>query len=537
VKKVIIAAIFCLTLIIRNASALAAAPPTLITPPGLSIAEIQITGDEFIILQNNTTSTITDLNSYWLYYFNKTDPTGLRPTFIQLPAGSLAVGQTVQLSTVGRSACGASVVDNLSSSLVDSGGFIEVVKFNINPIGTINETVGDSVSWSSGSTGNIQKVASATPQPVWYRYQATSVPTYGWQKASTDPSNACQLLVSSGSLPAQPVSTASLLSGTANPPATIVYLSPSDGGSKLPQSDNGLMAPLLTEILPNPKSPQTDAHDEFVELYNPNNQSFDLSGFQLQAGTDSPHTFTFGNGTMLKLKSFTFFLSADTSLSLTNDSGQVKLLNPSGDVLNQTEAYDSAPDGQSWALANGHWYWTNQVTPGQPNIVNQDANGSGATPAGTTSSSSSGSPSQTKGSSTSSSGNFAGGSSNSSVSSKPVSSPLHPMILVAVGAMALSYALYEYRHDLANILERLRRYRQARRAARTTTKSAAGNRAASRPGRRQDNLRPWFSQRFGSLRQRFQSQLHSKPRVQNAVWYEALPLRLLSVKRIRRPRR
>lgn len=517
---------------------LAAGPPVLATPSGLSIAEIQITGDEFIVLQNNSGSTISDLNSYWLYYFNKTDPTGLKPTFIQLPAGHLNVGQTVQLSTIGRPACGATVVDNLSTSLIDSGGFLELVKFSINSIGTINQTVSDSLSWSSSTSGDIQKVTSATPQPIWYRYQATSLPTFAWQKATADTANPCQLLVASGSLPGAPVNTTALASGPVSPPATILYLSPAAGGSSLPAADNGLMAPVLTEILPNPKSPQTDTHDEFVEIYNPNSQSFDLSDFQLQAGLDSSHTFTFGNGTSLKPKSFTFFLSADTKLSLTNDSGQVKFLDPSGIMLNQTDPYQTAPDGQSWALANGHWYWTSQPTPGQPNLVDQSSSDGAPTPAGSISGTFSGSSSgQSSGSSTSFPSGSSSSSLNSSSQAKTKSSPLHPAILAGVGLLAVSYALYEYRHDLANSLERLRRYRQARQVARGVNQATNRRRIAVRSRWRQNNLGSRLGSRLGRVRQHIQPQLHPKPRVSSGVWYETLPLRFLPLSRIRRARR
>src|SRR3972149_6494200 len=53
---------------------LAASPPTAAVPPGLSLAEIKVTGNEFIMLQNNTGASITDLSRYWLYFFNNVNP-------------------------------------------------------------------------------------------------------------------------------------------------------------------------------------------------------------------------------------------------------------------------------------------------------------------------------------------------------------------------------------------------------------------------------------------------------------------------------
>jgi hypothetical protein len=52
----------------------------------------------------------------------------------------------------------------------------------------------------------------------------------------------------------------------------------------IPDSDAGLAAPQISEVLPNPTPPATDAEGEFIELYNSNNNIFDLSGFSLQAG-------------------------------------------------------------------------------------------------------------------------------------------------------------------------------------------------------------------------------------------------------------
>ena len=510
--------------------------PNLTTPAGLSIAEVQITGDEYIILQNNTGSIISDLSTYWLYYFNKTDPSTTKPAFIQLPAGKLDQGQTVQLSTVGRPACGASIVDNLSSSLADAGGFLEVVKFSVNANGTINETAGDSVSWSSGTTGNIQKVASATPQPIWYRYQASSIPTYSWQKAQADSTSACQLSVPVSGAPTQPVNSGSLKPASGSPPATIIFLA-SDGNS-LPVADDGLTAPQLTEILPNPKTPQTDDNDEFIELYNPNDKSFDLTGFKLRAGTTTPHDFSFGPGTLLKPKAFTFFLSADTHLSLTNTNGQVKLLDPAGQTVSQTDVYGSAKEGQTWALANGQWFWTNSPTPGAANAIDQASGGStGPTPTGQLSGSTS--PTSTNSGSRTSGGTYTsqGSQSISGGQSKSASSPLHPAILAVVGAMAVSYALYEYRHDLANTLERFRRYRQHRRAAGAGAQTADGDRTVSRLRGWQNNLRQRFSQRPGNRADSDQPQFHPKSGVPGQVWYETLPLRLLPIERLRRARR
>src|SRR6266700_2836713 len=72
----------------------AASPPTLAGPIGLALIEIKITGNEFLMLQNNTGSTISDLSKYWLYDFNNANPlaSGVSSSTQQLPAASLGAG-------------------------------------------------------------------------------------------------------------------------------------------------------------------------------------------------------------------------------------------------------------------------------------------------------------------------------------------------------------------------------------------------------------------------------------------------------------
>lgn len=239
--------------------------------------------------------------------------------------------------------------------------------------------------------------------------------------------------------------------------------------------NTGLVTPQITELLPNPGAPQDDAHDEFIELYNSNEVPFDLSGFMVEVGLTTTHRYVFPSGTILQPLSFTSFYSKDTGLSLSNSGGQVLLLDPSGNVLNRTEAYATAKEGQVWALANGMWYWSIVSTPNAPNSIVAAANASKKT------------------------ANMAAAATKKSVVSKAATtpkakstkaktapktkattpkatatthdtksfSPLHPSVLAVVALFALLYGLYEYRQDVANKFYQLRENRAARRAARS----------------------------------------------------------------------
>jgi hypothetical protein len=220
----------------------------------------------------------------------------------------------------------------------------------------------------------------------------------------------------------------------------------------MPAADIGLPAPQISEVLPNPASPQTDSDDEFIELYNPGDKDFDLSGFILQTGTTTLHKYTIPDGTKITPKQFLAFFSADTGISLGNSSGQAALLDPGGSVLSQTDEYGTAKDGYSWVNADGLWQWTTTPTPNSINKITSPAEKSSVKGNKTTKKSS------TKPAVASSFGSSGGGSGG-------VIPRLHPAILAGVGGAAVIYALYEYRHDLANQLYRFRRYRATRRIA------------------------------------------------------------------------
>lgn len=237
-----------------------------------------------------------------------------------------------------------------------------------------------------------------------------------------------------------------------------------------PAGNIGLMAPQLTEVLPNPAAPQTDAADEFIELYNPNAATFELTGFWLEAGKKR---YVFADGTMLPPGAFRAYFSADTRLSLSNSGGQVRLIDPFGNAIASTDVYGAAKDGQAWARTGGSWAWTTTPTPQAANVVTVPAAKKKAASQGSAKSSASvaSAAKSTAAAKTGSSEAVQG----TSVASIIPDTPVHGSVLALVGGFALLYGLYEYRHDLANLIYRLRHYRATRRTH-----------GCSAPGRRSD---------------------------------------------------
>jgi hypothetical protein len=254
--------------------------------------------------------------------------------------------------------------------------------------------------------------------------------------------------------PSRPVPTGfsgQLLPG-AEPPATIVNITNGNGSSAptMPAADLGLKAPSITELLPNPAGTGNDGTDEFIELYNSNAKNFDLNGFVLQTGATKLHNFTIPPGTNLPAHGFLVFYSSKTKLSMSNTSGQARLLDPFGRSVSASAAYGTAKDGQAWALANGKWYWTTAPTPGKANVIKQLV---------ATKKTDKKAASSSKSTAAKNAASLGGNDQSDGLAGSPV----RPAVLAIIGGLALLYGAYEYRADLANYLHQFRRNAAARR--------------------------------------------------------------------------
>jgi hypothetical protein len=249
----------------------------------------------------------------------------------------------------------------------------------------------------------------------------------------------------------------------------------------------GLANPYLSELLPNPASPLKDETDEFIEVYNPNNTPFDLKGYSLQVGTSTLHDFTFTDSAVVPALGYRAFYSVDTRLSLTNSGGQARLLDASGGAVNETTVYTAASEGAAWAYANETWQWTTDVTPNALNAIALVAAKKPTAAAAKTATTAKKTPSKsaaTKVKGTSKTKPKAAAKAKtakaakqkkaakpkvaaaSMTTEKPPRAPIHTGVLVAVGVLAVLYAVYEYRHDISNRIYKLRSYRTVRRFAR-----------------------------------------------------------------------
>ena len=431
--------------------------------PQLLIREAKITGDEFVVLQ--ATDHIPELSEYWIGYVGSdTAEPGTIVPVQQLPHYELQAGQAVLLTSDGAEVCDAVLTTKLTASLGDSKGTLVVRQLQNSGITSTFTTI-DSVNWAKPSASSetqaqldIRKEAGMT-YAVWYHD-----PTYvqPWRVGNLA---ACTLTLGLESTRAvDPPATIEWTQAAIEPPA-IIEASATDESTTTAQSSAnqnlGLAPPLITELLPNPMGTGTDATDEFIELYNSNDAVFTLSGFTLQTGLSTTHSWLIPTGVTIPAKGYKVLYATDSKLSMSNTSGQVTLFDTAGTKVAQSDPYDSAPDGQAWALANGAWYWTTKPTPGGTNdiaapIVKAATASKKVT---TTATAVKGTTTKTPTKATT----VASKTTASGAQNQATSVALHPLVLASVALAAIGYGVYEYRHDLANAFSKFRRNGSSRR--------------------------------------------------------------------------
>lgn len=455
--------------------------------PVLSEFKVTTNDGQFFTIYNPSATESINLNSYELEYFNNYDVSKATSSKLIPLGGTLAPQASFMLSDGAVTICYQLTVDAVSLGFSTTSGFVELLQIPSGgaPGTLVMPNVVDYVGWSKSTSKGVDTVnifpasqttaiASGT-SVTWLRTQlGQGNGMGGWQAVQPDPTNICSLQTivpanSSGSPQTVGVTANQLGIGQA-PPATIISLASSTSGvsaPSLPSGDVGLNAPQLTELLPNPTGTGNDATDEFIELYNPNQTAFDLSGFMLQTGVTTKHTYVFPAGTSMGLQSFTAFYSSVTGLSLSNTSGQATLLDPFGNVLSRTDTYGTAKDGQAWALANGKWYFTSQPTPSAANVVKQITTASKTSSKKTSSKANS----AVKGASTTA------GTAGTNGAETATHVATHPYVLAAAGALAVGYGVYEYRTDIANRYHQFRADRTDRRKNRSSFARRRSDRA------------------------------------------------------------
>lgn len=210
----------------------------------------------------------------------------------------------------------------------------------------------------------------------------------------------------------------------------------------------------ITEVLPDPASPQLDSDDEFIELYNPYDVEVDLEGYVLKTGETWSRKYVIHDVVMAPHEYVTF-TSSQTHLTLANDGSGVRLYGPDDTLLYEVPSYGKAKTGSSWVRdANGQWVWTTEPTANGPNVVAQPVETDSKTSKTTTAKKSTSSKSKTTAAKKAAVAKTPGvvkaaaTTAPSAAQSAAAGANAWPFALLGVGALAGGYAIFEYRHEI-----------------------------------------------------------------------------------------
>lgn len=133
----------------------------------------------------------------------------------------------------------------------------------------------------------------------------------------------------------------------------------------------------INEVMPNPsvdynKDGEIDnKSDEWIELYNSNKSDIDLQSFKIcdRASYSNGKCYIFSESNIIKRNNYLLLYRGQTNLSLNNDSEDLYLLNPVGDIIARA-SWVKAPGGSALMLKNdGKYQWTLTPTPGKANVL------------------------------------------------------------------------------------------------------------------------------------------------------------------------
>ena len=467
--------LFCFVafmMVMLPASPVAAETAQTVLPP-LVFREAKLKGEDFIVLQ--AVADGVRLDEYWLGYDSSAPLGAINPEY-QLAAATLHAGEAVLLTNdEAVPTCDAMYAMDMPMDLAETKGTMALWhREAAETTADIHYTRIDSFSWPTTQTGMADIVRPTTAEdgldmPTWFRQLDKG--TMVWQVGNLvlDEEGICTLSTRTGVVTAYPVMT------DTEPPAVVeTEDTGTDTTGEEAVANTGLLAPQITELLPNPAGTGTDATDEYIELYNPNVDAFDLSGYTLRVGLTTTHSYVFPAGSVMAGQGFTAYYATDTGLTMSNSGGQAMLIAPDGTELTATDPYGTASDGKAWAIAEGVWYWTTSPTPGVSNVIASQtavklaaATTKKAVKAATTKKATTKkTAAKTTTKKTAAKAKSAAATTASGAAPERTVRGIHPLVLALVALAAVGYGLYEYRHDLANAVYKYRANRAARRSHR-----------------------------------------------------------------------
>ncbi|MFA6537401.1 MAG: lamin tail domain-containing protein [Patescibacteria group bacterium] len=119
----------------------------------------------------------------------------------------------------------------------------------------------------------------------------------------------------------------------------------------------------INEIMPAPS-----AGGEWVELYNFGLAPVNLKDFFLDDADGGSVPYKIKEDFFVEADNFVVFDQLQTKLSLNNSGDQVRLLSPTGRIIDST-VFEKAPKDQSWAYVGNGYEFTKEISKNHENII------------------------------------------------------------------------------------------------------------------------------------------------------------------------
>lgn len=131
-----------------------------------------------------------------------------------------------------------------------------------------------------------------------------------------------------------------------------------------PQNGDLSRSLLVTEIMPNPEG--SDADEEWVEIFNPENRPVNLSNWILDDEEGGSKPYIFPSAAVIGPKEYLVLSREETKISLNNSKDSVRLFDFLRNLIFEV-SYAKAESDKSYIKTANGFEWTSDVTPGRQN--------------------------------------------------------------------------------------------------------------------------------------------------------------------------
>jgi hypothetical protein len=126
---------------------------------------------------------------------------------------------------------------------------------------------------------------------------------------------------------------------------------------------------IINELLPSPEG--ADDTQEWIEIYNNNATTVDVSNWKLQDNQGTPTMYVFAKNTVLPAYEYLVIKRLKTHITLNNDQDKINLMWPNETIIDSV-SYTKAPNNKSYNKTDSGWQWSTTVTPGTKNSITSE---------------------------------------------------------------------------------------------------------------------------------------------------------------------